>query len=160
MKRMFAVAIALSMLAAPAVAAPNNQTYGGQPHNGQTPHPQNQGPQNHGSQQAPKPQAPQPQAQTKPAPKPQYSYNGRKYDAVRGPAWKAPKGYDAHRSWSRGQKMPQSFYRDRAYVIDYRAYHLKQPPRGYVWVRADRNVYLVSQQSGLISQIVLNLFYY
>jgi len=70
MKRMFAVAIALSMLAAPAVAAPNNQTYGGQPHNGQTRTRKNQGPQNHGSQQ------PNPQA-TKPAPKPQYSYNGR-----------------------------------------------------------------------------------
>jgi Ni/Co efflux regulator RcnB len=151
MKTFFAATLALSMLAAPAMAAPYdarpgqpNQNYGqNQGHPGQP----NQGQFN---QQKPQPQKPQP--------KPQYSYNGKKYDAVRGPQWNAPKGYDAHRNWNRGQKLP-SAYRSRSYVVDYRAYHLKQPPRGYQWVRNDRNVYLVSTQNGLISQIVLNLFY-
>ncbi|HEY4343658.1 MAG TPA: RcnB family protein [Parvibaculum sp.] len=146
MKTFFAATLALSMLAAPAMAAPYdarpgqpNQNYG-----------QNQGHPGQFNQQKSQPQKPQP--------KPQYSYNGKKYDAVRGPQWNAPKGYDAHRSWNRGQKLPTA-YRNKAYVVDYRAYHLKQPPRGYQWVRNDRNVYLVSTQNGLISQIVLNLFY-
>lgn len=161
MKTFFAAAIALSMLAVPAMAAPNDQQHGNQPamgqnhddrgsqgqsgqsQSGQSQNGQNQGHQEHAQQNQSRPQ---------------YSYNGKKYDAVHGPAWNAPKGYDAHKSWSRGEKLPKA-YRDRSYVVDYRAYHLKKPPHGYVWVRADRNVYLVSQSSGLISQIVLNLFY-
>jgi Ni/Co efflux regulator RcnB len=146
MKTFFAAAIALSMLAAPALAAPYDAGHAGKP--GQTQS-------HHGNQQ--KPQPPKPVAQ-KPQPKPQYSYNGKKYDAVRGPAWYAPKGYDAHRNWNRGQKLPAA-YRNKAYVVDYRAYRLKQPPRGYQWVRNNNNVYLVSMNNGLISQIVFNLFY-
>ncbi len=152
MKHIFAAAIALSMLAAPAMADPygQNQQHGNQPSMGQNHKPDDHGPQgqNQGQNQRP----------DQNRPKPQYSYGGKKYDAVQGPAWHAPKGYDGHKSWSRGQKLPKA-YRDRSYVVDYRAYHLKQPPRGYVWVRNDNNVYLVSQQNGLIAQIVLNLFY-
>lgn len=77
---------------------------------------------------------------------------------MRGPVWKAPKGYDAHRNWNRGQKLPHA-YRNRAHVVDYRPYHLTQPPRGYQWVRVDNNVYLVKASNGLVSQIVFNLFY-
>ncbi|MDR3500745.1 MAG: RcnB family protein [Parvibaculum sp.] len=150
MKHIFAAAVALSMLAAPAAMAdqrPRNQPPMGQgsPYQGN----QNQGYQNHG---------PQGQNQNRPAPKPQYSYNGRNYDAVHGPKWNAPKGYDAHRNWKRGQKLPYA-YRDRGYVVDYRAYRLSQPPRGYQWIRVNNNVYLVQQSNGLIAQIVLNMFY-
>ena len=150
MKTFFAAAIAFSMLAAPAMAAPNDLSHGNQP---AASHHDDHGPDNRGPQTQADRDHGQPSQRG-----PQYSYNGRKYDAVRGPAWNAPKGYDAHRNWSRGQKLP-SAYRDRAYVVDYRAYHLKKPPHGYVWVRNDRNVYLVSQSNGLILQIVLNLFY-
>lgn len=146
MKTFFAAMLALSMLAAPAMAASYdarpgqpNQTYG-----------KNQG---HSSQ----PDRGQFNRQ-KPQPKPQYSYEGKKYDAVRGPQWDAPKGHDAHRNWNRGQKLP-SAYRNRSRVIDYRAYHLKQPPRGHQWVRVNDNAYLVQQSNGLISQIVLSMFY-
>lgn len=144
MKKFFAAAIALSMLAAPAMAAPYDAGHAGKPSQGQSYH-----------QQKPQPQKTQPQ---KAQPKPQYSYNGKKFDAVRGPAWHAPKGYEAHRNWNRGQKLPAA-YRNKAYVVDYRAYRLKQPPRGYQWVRNNNNVYLVSMNNGLISQIVFNLFY-
>lgn len=158
MKHLFAAAVALSMLAAPAVmAAPYDQRPANQPRANQGQNNQNQGRDYH------KPthqnSGPQNYGQSKPSHKPQYSYNGRKYDAVRGPAWNAPKGYDARRDWRHGQKLPAA-YRSRGYYVDYRAYHLKQPPRGYSWVRAnDRNVYLVNDRSGLIAQIVLNLFY-
>lgn len=149
MKKFFAATIALSMLAAPAMAAPYDAGHAGKPSQSQSYH-----------QQKPQPQKAQPQ-KTQPQraqPKPQYSYNGKKFDAVRGPAWHAPKGYEAHRNWNRGQKLPAA-YRNKAYVVDYRTYHLKQPPRGYQWVRADNNVYLVQQSNGLIAQIVLSMFY-
>lgn len=88
----------------------------------------------------------------------QYSYNGRYYNAVRGPAWNAPRGYDARRMWNRGDRLPEG-YRHRAYVVDYRAYHLARPSYGYQWVRVGNSVYLVRASNGVVAQIVWNLFY-
>lgn len=88
----------------------------------------------------------------------QYSYNGRHYDAVRGPAWKAPRGYDARRTWNRGDRLPEG-YRHRTYVVDHRAYHLARPSYGYQWVRVGNNVYLVRASNGVVAQIVWNMFY-
>lgn len=155
MKHFIAAAITLSMLASPVLAAPYGDANPGQPAQGQSqqqgkPH-QGQSPQGQNPGQGQQHQM-QHQAQQ------QYSYGGRNYDSVRGPEWKAPKGHRKGQIWSRGDKMPRD-YRARDYVVDYRAYHLKQPPRGYVWVRADRNVYLVSQKNGLVMQVVLGLFY-
>lgn len=88
----------------------------------------------------------------------QYAYNGRQYDAVRGPAWNAPRGYDARRMWNRGDRLPEG-YRHRAYVVDYRAYHLARPSYGYQWVRVGNSVYLVRASNGIVAQIVWNMFY-
>lgn len=145
MKRFIAAALAFSMIAAPALAQPN-QPAGNPPQQGQ----------DHKSH--PGQPAPQQQPQKSQAPAHRYSYEGRQYDAVRGPSWTAPKGHRANVVWDRGDRLP-SIYRDRAYVIDYHAYRLRKPPRGYVWVRIDRNVYLVAQKNGLISQVVIGLFY-
>lgn len=143
MKTFFAAAIALSMFAAPAIAAPNT-IRPGHPSQAQTYN------QNHNQNQQ-KPQAQKYQQ------KQQYNYNGRKYAAVHGPAWKAPKGYSANRAWNRGQKLPAA-YRARAYTLNHSAYHLKPAPRGYQWVRVNNNAYLVQQSNGLIAQIVLSMF--
>src|SRR5690606_37689502 len=109
-----------------------------------------------------KPQAHKPQAQKYQAKKyqqkPQCSYNGQKYTANRCTAWTAPKGHTAQRNWNRGTTLPAAF-RNKAYVVDFRAYPPKHAPRGYQWVRNNNNVYLVSMNTGLISQIVFNLFY-
>ncbi len=145
MKHLLAAAVTLSILAAPAMAAPYGQHPDYSPRPGQS---QGHPGQGNWKQGAVKP----------PAPKPQYTYDGKRYDAYRGPAWKAPKGYNARHKWKRGEKLPK-IYRDRVYVIDYRAYRLKAPPRGYQWVRVDRDIYLASMQNGLVSQIVLNFFY-
>ncbi|MDO8290682.1 MAG: RcnB family protein [Parvibaculum sp.] len=87
-----------------------------------------------------------------------YEYNGRRYNAVRGPAWHAPRGYDARRAWNRGDRLPIA-YRNRAYVIDHRVYGLQRPPYGYQWVRVSNNVFLVNAHNGFISQIVFSMFY-
>jgi Ni/Co efflux regulator RcnB len=72
------------------------------------------------------------------------------------------RGHDDHRggdhghqeNWSRGHALP-SEYRDRGhYVDDYRSHRLRQPPRGYRWVRTDNNYVLVAITTGIIADIV------
>ena len=40
------------------------------------------------------------------------------------------------------------------YVTDYRAYHLRKPPHGYRWYRADDQYVLVRRDNGIISDII------
>lgn len=59
-----------------------------------------------------------------------------------------------HENWSRGRALPPE-YRDRGhYVDDYRSHRLRQPPRGYRWVRTDNNYVLIAITSGIIADIV------
>lgn len=147
MKHLFSVAIALSLLSAPAMAAPyDNQQGHGSQQNQQAPQ---KGHEKNPGQQA-KPNAPQSRHQ--------YSYEGKRYDAHKGPEWHAPKGHNSHAVWSRGDRLPKA-YRSQNYVVDYRAYHLKKPPHGYQWVRVNNDVLLVAITTGLISYIVIDLFY-
>ena len=57
-------------------------------------------------------------------------------------------------SWARGERLPSSYYNDRGHYVDYRVYHLRQPPRGYQWVRVDDNYALVALTTGLIASII------
>lgn len=69
----------------------------------------------------------------------------------------APPGYRAHR-WHAGQSLPRAYY-GRPYHIDHRRYGLRPPPRGHHWVRVDDDVVLVALATGLVSQVVADLFY-
>jgi Ni/Co efflux regulator RcnB len=84
-----------------------------------------------------------------------YMSNGRRYERVRGPAWRAPPGY-YHRAWARGQRLAPEYR--RVVVTDYRAYHLAAPPRGYQYVRVDNDVLLTAVASGIIGGVVANVF--
>ena len=62
-----------------------------------------------------------------------------------------------HEGWyRRGGRMPAE-YRSRQYeVTDWRADHLRQPPRGYRWVRSDNGDFLmVAVTTGIIASILL-----
>lgn len=62
-----------------------------------------------------------------------------------------------HEGWyRRGGRMPAE-YRGRQYeVTDWRADHLRQPPRGYRWVRSDNGDFLlVAVTTGIIASILL-----
>jgi Ni/Co efflux regulator RcnB len=59
-----------------------------------------------------------------------------------------------YRHWARGQRLPPTYYNDRGHYIDYRAHHLRRPPRGYQWVEADNNYALVALTSGLIASVI------
>ncbi|MGH6861872.1 MAG: RcnB family protein [Phyllobacterium sp.] len=54
--------------------------------------------------------------------------------------------------WSRGHALPSSYRRN--VVRDYHRYHLKTPPRGYHWVKADNDYVLIGITSGIISALV------
>ncbi|MFK0163132.1 RcnB family protein [Rhizobium sp. NPDC090279] len=54
--------------------------------------------------------------------------------------------------WVKGRRLSASDRR-RAVEIDYGAYKLTAPPRGYHWVRIKNNFLLVGITSGLISKV-------
>jgi len=62
----------------------------------------------------------------------------------------------AHR-WARGQRY-HDYYRGPVYVVnDYGRYHVRQPPRGYHWVRDDRgNLLMVAIATGIIADLLLH----
>lgn len=86
------------------------------------------------------------------------------YDEVRGNNPKDQGRHDngRHRGWEkhafrRGERLPERYYSSREYyVTDYRRYHLREPERGYRWVRDDDGqLILIAVATGIIADIVL-----
>ncbi len=79
-----------------------------------------------------------------------------------------PDRYDQYRNdpgvrmssprFSRGDRLPEQYRRDRRYVVnDWQQRHLRRPPRGYHWVRDDNdNYFLAAITTGLILDLMLN----
>lgn len=63
--------------------------------------------------------------------------------------------YD-RRAWRRGDRLP-SYYRDRYRNVDYRYYNLREPPRGYHYVRRDDTgeTLLIGIATGAILGVIL-----
>ncbi|MDO8379509.1 RcnB family protein [Phenylobacterium sp.] len=59
-------------------------------------------------------------------------------------------------SWRRGERLPSQYRSANYYVNDYGRYGLRQPPRGYRWVRADNDYVLAALATGLIVQVLSN----
>ena len=67
------------------------------------------------------------------------------------PSWHEVQSSHGHK-WRKGQKIDRN---QRRYVVnDWRNRGLRQPPRGYQWVRVDNNYALVALTSGLIASII------
>jgi len=85
-------------------------------------------------------------------------WEGNRY-RYRAPArYVYPHGYASYR-WNVGHRLPRSYY-GSSYYVDYRPYGLAPPPYGYRYVRVDNDVVLVAIATGLISNIIHDLFYY
>jgi Ni/Co efflux regulator RcnB len=64
-------------------------------------------------------------------------------------------GHNGGHHWVRGQRLPSAYYQDRSHYVDYRAHHLRAPPRGYRWVQTDDNNYaMVAITTGLIASLI------
>jgi Ni/Co efflux regulator RcnB len=61
-----------------------------------------------------------------------------------------------HEGWyKRGGHLPPAYRGDHYVVTDWRHARLRQPPRGYHWVRSDNGDYLlVAITTGLIASII------
>ncbi len=77
----------------------------------------------------------------------------RRYDGGR---YYHPRGYQA-RDWRRGERLPAA-YRSRAYAVDYRAYRLSAPPRGYEYRRVGDDVVMTAIATGIIASVMFGLF--
>jgi len=87
-----------------------------------------------------------------------YTYRGRWYY---GPPPQAYYGFytPGYRSWRRGDRLP-AYYRNHYSGVDYRAYRLRPPPRGYRWVRDDRGEFLlIGIATGVILSTIINNSY-
>lgn len=68
-----------------------------------------------------------------------------------------PPGY-RHYRWRVGHTLPPAYY-GRPYYVDYRHYHLPPPPYGHRWVRVDKDVVLVAIATGLVLDVLYDLYY-
>ncbi|HWU54237.1 MAG TPA: RcnB family protein [Rhizomicrobium sp.] len=59
-----------------------------------------------------------------------------------------------HNGWHKGGRIERRDW-DRGVRVDYRRYHLSQPPRGYEWRRVDNSYVLAAAATGLIAGLVL-----
>jgi Ni/Co efflux regulator RcnB len=62
-------------------------------------------------------------------------------------------GYVHHEEWRKGAKMRQEDW-GRGEHVDYRAHHLKTPPRGYEWRSVDGNYVLAAAATGVIASVI------
>ena len=86
------------------------------------------------------------------------SYNGRRSGYYFAPGYgyyrADPRFYG--RQWSRGHYLPQSYR--RYYVDDPYFYGLRDAPYGYRWVYVDNDLVLVSIATGLILDVLLDVY--
>lgn len=60
------------------------------------------------------------------------------------------------RAWKRGDRFDRQYAYNYRQVSNPRAYRLKEPPRGYRWVRSNNDAVLVGIASGIIAAVVSN----
>lgn len=86
-----------------------------------------------------------------------YYANGRFYYGQ--PTWQQQQYRDyrpAWQQWRRGDRLP-SYYRSHYREVDWRRERLRQPPRGYHYVRDNRGeVLLVGLATGVILGLILS----
>jgi len=69
-----------------------------------------------------------------------------------------PAGY-YHYAWHRGDRLPRAYYAPRYVVYDYGRYGLYRPPYGHHWVRVDGDVVLAAIATGVVMQVVNQIFW-
>ena len=87
-----------------------------------------------------------------------FSYKGRSWNRVRGPAWNAPRGWN-YRRYTVGAYLPGTFLAPTFYVNP-TGFGLALPVAGYGkhWVRVGNDLYLVNAR-GRIIEVVPDVYY-
>lgn len=74
-------------------------------------------------------------------------------------AYRWPSGYHRYYGWSRGDRLPIVYRAPRYVVYDYDRYGLYAPPYGCRWVRVGDDVLLTAIATGVVVNVVSDLFY-
>jgi Ni/Co efflux regulator RcnB len=61
--------------------------------------------------------------------------------------------FHRHAEWRRGYHMRHEDW-DRGRAIDWRARHLRRPPRGYEWREVDGNYVMAAVATGIIASVI------
>jgi Ni/Co efflux regulator RcnB len=69
-----------------------------------------------------------------------------------------PSGY-YYRSWHRGDRLPRAWYGSSYIVYDWRPYRLYSPPYGYHWVRVGDDVLLTAIATGVVLDVIYDIWY-
>ena len=70
-----------------------------------------------------------------------------------------PGQYKKRFDYNVGARLPRNYYDNRNYyVTDYDRYNLRVAPPGYQWVRVGNDVYLAQTRTGLIAEVIADLF--
>ena len=72
--------------------------------------------------------------------------------------YRAPHGYH-YRTWHRGDYLPRAYYGSSYVVYDWRPYRLYAPPYGYHWVRVGNDVLLTALATGVVLDVLYNIWY-
>ena len=62
--------------------------------------------------------------------------------------------YVHHQEWHRGARISHDDW-NRGDQVDWRAHHLRQPPRGYEWREVDGNYVLAAVATGVIASVII-----
>jgi Ni/Co efflux regulator RcnB len=69
-----------------------------------------------------------------------------------------PSGY-YYRQWHRGDRLPRGWYGSSYVVYDWAPYRLYAPPYGYHWVRVGDDVILTAIATGVVLDVLYNIWY-
>jgi len=72
--------------------------------------------------------------------------------------YNAPRGY-YYRTWHRGDRLPYAYYGHSYVVYDWQPYRLYAPPYGYHWVRVGDDVVLTAIATGIVLDVLYNIWY-
>ena len=67
-------------------------------------------------------------------------------------------GYRFGHLWHRGERLSPAYYAPSYVVRNYSVYELREPPYGCRWVRVDGNVVLAAIATGVVLDVVYNVF--
>jgi Ni/Co efflux regulator RcnB len=87
-----------------------------------------------------------------------YRHNYRALKRYRAKPYIRPKGWYYHR-WIFGDILPSLFWARQYWINDFWLYGLPVPPRGHVWVRYDKDALLVEISTGVILQVIYDIYY-
>ena len=94
----------------------------------------------------------------RPPPRPQFSWRGRSYYRMRGPAFRYPRGY-AYQRWVIGAFLPSIFLGTTYFFDDWRGLGIDRPPPGRRWVRYGPDLVLVNLRTRRIEDVIPDVFY-